>query len=160
MSQIQYSFFYDFQLLIQNSNFYRKYHLLFQSLDLSRVRDKNYSVGRTGYSRSAMIRAFIVKHFEGFKSVPALMDFLDAHPALTEMCGFNLGFLPDPSQFYRFLCRTNNSILQNLRHKTIKDLFDKKLISKEILIVDFKPAMLQPKEIISKTLNEIHATKT
>ncbi|MFH1552441.1 MAG: transposase, partial [Candidatus Omnitrophota bacterium] len=116
MSQIQLSLFYDLQLLIQNSNFYRKYYLLFKSLDLSAVHDKNYSVGRTGYSRRAMLRAFIVKHLEQIKSVPALIDFLDSHPALTEMCGFTMGVLPAPSQFYRFLTDTNNSVLQNIHH--------------------------------------------
>lgn len=146
MSQFQYSLFYDLQLLIQSSKFYRKYYLLFKSLDLSEVRDKNHSVGRTGYSRRAMIRAFIVKHLEQIKSVPALIDFLDAHPALTEMCGFAMGSLPDPSQFYRFLSRTNNSTLQNLHHLTVQDLFDKNIISRDILIVDSKPVMAATKE--------------
>lgn len=146
MSHFQLSLFYDIQFLIQNSNFYRKYHLLFKSLDLSGIKDKNYSVGRTGYSRRAMIRAFIVKHLQGIKSVPALIDFLDAHPALTEMCGFNMGSLPAPSQFYRFLSNTNNSTLQNLHHSTIKDLFDKNVISKDILIIDSKPVMAATRE--------------
>ena len=146
MSHFQLSFFYDLQLLIQNSNFYRKYYLLFKSLDLSDVHDKNYSIGRTGYSRRAMIRAFIVKHLEQIKSVPALIDFLDSHPALTEMCGFNMGSLPDSSQFYRFLSNTNNSILQNLHHSTIKELLDKNVISTDILIVDSKPVMAATRE--------------
>jgi len=146
MSHFQLSLFYDFQLLIQNSNFYRKYYLLFKSLDLSAVQDKNYSVGRTGYSRRAMIRAFIVKHLEQIKSVPALIDFLDSHPALTEMCGFTMGILPDPAQFYRFLSSTKNSSLQNLHHSIIKDLLDKNVISNNILIVDSKPVMAATRE--------------
>jgi len=123
MFHFQFSLFYDLQLLIQTSNFYRKYFLLFKSLDLSSIQDKNHGTGRTGYSRHAMIRAFIVKHLEQIKSVPALIDFLDSHPALTEMCGFNMGSLPDTSQFYRFLSRTNNSLLQDLHHSIIKELF-------------------------------------
>lgn len=146
MSHFQFSLFYDLQLLIQNSNFYRKYYLLFESLDLSSIQDKNYSVGRTGYSRRAMIRAFIVKHLERIKSVPALIDFLDSHPALTEMCGFTMGVLPDPAQFYRFLSSTNNSILQNLHHSIIKDLLDQNVISRDILIVDSKPVMAATRE--------------
>lgn len=146
MSHFQLSLFYDLQLLIQNSNFYRKYYLLFKSLDLSGVHDKNYSIGRTGYSRRAMIRAFIVKHLEQIKSVPDLIDFLDSHPALSEMCGFNMGSLPDPSQFYRFLSSTNNSILQTLHHSAIKELLDKNVISNDILIVDSKPVMAATRE--------------
>ena len=146
MSHFLLSLFYDIQLLIQNSNFYRKYYLLFKSLDLSHIQDKNYTAGRTGYSRRAMIRAFIIKHLEQIKSVPALIDFLDAHPALCEMCGFNMRYLPNSSQFYRFLKNTNNSILQNLHHSTIKELFNKNIISKDILIVDSKPVMAASKE--------------
>jgi len=146
MLQIQYSLFYDFQLLIQNSRFYRKYHLLFKSLDLSNIHDKNYSIGRTGYSRHAMIRAFIVKHLEGIKSVPALIDYLDAHPALTEMCGFTMGVLPDPAQFYRFLSSTKNSSLQNLHQSIIEDLLDKNVVSDDILIIDSKPVMAATRE--------------
>lgn len=146
MSHFQFSLFYDFQLLIQNSNFYRKYYLLFKSLDLSTFQDKNYGTGRTGYSRRAMIRAFIVKHLEQIKSVPALIDFLDSHPALSEMCGFNMGSLPDPSQFYRFLSHTNNSLLQNIHHSIIKELLDKNVISNDVLIVDSKPVMAATRE--------------
>ncbi|MBF0253304.1 MAG: transposase [Candidatus Omnitrophica bacterium] len=146
MSHFQLSLFYDIQFLIQNSKFYRKYFLIFKSLDLSSIQDKNYSTGRTGYSRRAMIRSFIVKHLEGIKSVPALIDFLDAHPALTEMCGFNMGSLPDTSQFYRFLSDTNNSTLQNLHHSTIKELLDKNIVSTDVFIVDSKPIMASTRE--------------
>ena len=146
MFHFQFSLFYDLQLLIQTSNFYRKYFLLFKSLDLSSIQDKNHGTGRTGYSRHAMIRAFIVKHLEQIKSVPALIDFLDSHPALTEMCGFNMGSLPDTSQFYRFLSRTNNSLLQDLHHSIIKELFDKNVISDDIFIIDSKPVMATTRE--------------
>jgi len=141
MSHFQLSLFYDLQLLLQNSNFYRKYYLLFKSLDLSGIQDKNYNTGRTGYSRRAIIRAFVVKHLEQIKSIPALIDFLDSHPALTEMCGFTMGVLPAPSQFYRFLSNSNNSILQNIHHSLIKELLDKNIISNDIFIVDSKPVM-------------------
>jgi hypothetical protein len=146
MSQIQLSLFYGYQLLIQNSNFCRKYHLLFKSLGISEVKDKNHSIGRTGYSRRSMIRAFIVKHLEAFKSIPALINSLDAHPAFTEICGFTLGSLPDPSQFYRLLSNTNNYVLQNIHHSTIKNLFDKNVISDDILIIDSNPVIASTRE--------------
>lgn len=86
MNHFPLSLFYDLQLFVQHSNFYRKYYLLFKSLDLSTIPDKNYGVGRTGYSRHAMIRAFVVKHFEEIKSVPRLVEFLDAHPPSLLKC--------------------------------------------------------------------------
>lgn len=73
MQNFQLSLFYDLQMLIQSSNFYRKYYSLFNALnsefiELSNIHNKNYGVGRTGYSRHAMIRAFIVKHLEEIKN--------------------------------------------------------------------------------------------
>ena len=134
------------QLLIQHSNFYRKYYLLFKSLNLSSVYNKNYSIGRTGYSRHAMIRSFIVKHLERIKSVPVLIDFLDARPALTHTRGFKPGVIPDESQFYRFLSDTNNSALKNIHHSINKKLIDKNIISMNHFIVDSKPVLAATKE--------------
>lgn len=119
---------------------------MFKALDLSHVRNKNISVGRTGYSRHAMIRAFIVKHQQRIKSVPELIDFLDAHPGLSLMCGFEPGKIPHEAQFYRFLAKTNNSILQNLHHDTNKKLIDKKIISMNHFIMDSKPVMAATKQ--------------
>lgn len=146
MDHFQLSLFYNLQLLIQNSNFHRKYHLLFKALDLSGIHDKNYGVGRRGYSRHAMIRAFIVKHLEEIKSMPRLIEFLDAHPVLTEMCGFNMGCLPDESQFYRFLSNTPNSLLQKIHHSINKALADEGIVSLEGFIMDSKPVMAASKE--------------
>ena len=98
MYKFQLSLFYDLQYLIQTSSFYRKYYLLFSALDLSSIPDFNADVGRTGYSRHAMLRAFIIKHQERVKTIPDLLRFLDSHPALTEMCGFTASVLPNESQ--------------------------------------------------------------
>ena len=146
MQHFQLSIFYDLQMLIQTSNFYRKYDLLFRALDLSHLHDKNCGVGRTGYSRHAMLKAFIVKHLEQIKSVPRLIEFLAAHPILTEMCGFAMGCLPDESQFYRFLYETHNSVLEHIQHLLNKGLIDKEIISLECLIIDSKPVMAASRE--------------
>jgi len=146
MQHFQLSIFYDLQMLIQTSNFYRKYDLLFRALDLSHLHDKNCGVGRTGYSRHALLKAFIVKHLEQIKSVPRLIEFLDAHPILTEMCGFAMGCLPDESQFYRFLYETHNSVLEHIQHLLNKGLIDKEIISLECLIIDSKPVMAASRE--------------
>ena len=146
MYQIQLSLFHDLQMIIKRSAFHKKYDLLFQALDLSNVHNKNYSIGRTGYSRHAMIRAFIVKHLEEIKSVPRLIEFLDAHPILTEMCGFVIGNLPDESQFYRFLSETNNSVIENIHHSINKILVEKGVASLSIFITDSKPVMAATKE--------------
>ncbi|MCG2661126.1 MAG: transposase [Kiritimatiellae bacterium] len=141
MQQIRLPLFYNLQQIIRNSDFHRKYDLLFQSLDLSAVRDTNTGIGRTGFSRHAMLRAFIVKHLEGIKSVPRLIEFLDAHPVLTEMCGFDMGNLPDASQFYKFLTSTNTSVIETLHHAVNQKLIDADVVSLSHFIMDSKPVM-------------------
>jgi hypothetical protein len=146
MQQILLPLFYNLQQIIRTSDFHRKYHLIFQSLDLSAVRDTNTGVGRTGYSRHAMLRAFIVKHFEGIKSVPRLIEFLDAHPVLTEMCGFDMEFLPDESQFYKFLSKTNTSLIENIHLTLNKKLIGEKVISLTHFLMDSKPVLASTRE--------------
>ena len=146
MQNFQLSLFYDLPLLIQTSNFYKKYSLLFEALDLSNMPDKNYGVGRTGYSRHAMLRAFIVKHLERKKSVPDLIEFLDAHPILTEMCGFTIGRLPDETQFYRFLGQTPNSVFEHPHTQTNRKLVKEKILSLDKFILDSKPVMAATRE--------------
>jgi len=75
MFHFQYSLFYDLQMLIEVSSFYKKYYLLFTTLDLNGFPNVNCGIGRTGYSRHAFVRAFIVKHLEELKSVPRLIEF-------------------------------------------------------------------------------------
>jgi len=141
MQQIRLPLFYDLQAVIRQSDFHRKYDLIFQSLDLSEVRDTNGGVGRTGFSRHAMFRAFIVKHLEGIKSVPRLIEFLDAHPVLTEMCGFDMGHLPDASQFYKFLTSTDTSVIEKLHHSVNQELIEQDIVSLSHFIMDSKPVM-------------------
>lgn len=141
MQNFQLSLFYDLQALILHSDFYRKYDSLFRSLDLSNFPDKNYGVGRTGYSRRAMLKAFIVKHLEQVKSVPRLIEFLDANPILTEMCGFNMGALPDESQFYRFLKETRNSQIEGIHLEHNRKLIEEGILTLDKFIMDSKPVM-------------------
>ncbi|MFZ2148554.1 MAG: hypothetical protein WAV28_15170 [Sedimentisphaerales bacterium] len=90
MQHLQTSFFYDLQELIRNAPLLRKYYLIFRALELSALQDRNYGVGATGYSRHAMISAFIFKLLEGIKSVPKLIDYLNSIPPLLEIRGFEL----------------------------------------------------------------------
>jgi len=146
MFNFNHNLFYDLQFFIQNSSFYRKYFLHFDALDLSGVHDQNFGVGCTGYSRHAILRAFIVKHNEQIKSVPELIRFLEAHPVLSEMCGFIIGNLPEESQFYRFLSKTNNSLLQKIHHTINQKLINEEVISMKHFIMDSKPVMAATRE--------------
>ena len=106
MQHLQTSFFYDLQELIRNAPLLRKYYYIFKALNLSAMPDRNYGPGRTGHSKHAMLRAFIIKHLQGIKTIPELIEYLNSMPPLLEMCGFELGNLPDETQFYRFQQKT------------------------------------------------------
>jgi transposase len=146
MYHVQTSLFYDLQELIRNSSLLRKYFYLFQALDLSILTDRNYSVGRTGHSQHAIIRAFIVKHLQQIKSVPQLIEYIEANPPLLELCGFTLGDMPDESQFYRFLTDTDNTILKEIHYRLNQRLIEQGLITLETFIIDSKPVMAATKE--------------
>ena len=160
MQHFQTSFFYDLQELIRNAPLMRKYYYIFKSLNLSALQDRNDSLGRTGHSRHAILRAFIIKHLEGIKSVPQLIKYLDSIPPLAEMCGFDLGALPDETQFYRFMKNTKNSILKAL-HKTANDLLIKEgLVSLDEFMLDSKPIQAATKENNFKNPNRNTTNKT
>ena len=93
-----------------------------------------------------MLRGFIVKHLERIDSVPRLLEFLDSHPVLTELCGFEMGNLPDESQFYRFLKETPNSLIETLHHQVNQSLIDNHVVSMETFMVDSKPVMAAIKQ--------------
>jgi hypothetical protein len=146
MQHFQTSFFYDLQELIRNAPLLRKYYYLFKALDLSALSDKNLGPGRTGHSRHAILRAFIVKHLEQIKSVPRLIEYLNSIPPLLEMCGFDLGNLPDESQFYRFLSDTKNSTLKDIHYKLNELLIKQGFVTLDEFIIDSKPVMAATKE--------------
>lgn len=146
MQNFQMSLFYNLQYTITTSSFHRKYYLLFQSLLLKEFSDRNCGHGRTGYSRRAILRAFIVKYLEGISSVPRLIEFLDAHPILAHMCGFNPGSLPNESQFYRFLKGTPNSVLEKIHTGLNRTLIKEGVISTDTFIMDSKPVLAATRE--------------
>ena len=146
MQHFQTSFFYDLRELIRSAPLMRKYYYIFKSLNLSALQDKNDSLGRTGHSRHAMLRAFIIKHLEAIKSVPQLIQYLNSIPPLAEMCGFDLGNLPDESQCYRFLKNTKKSTLKAIHKITNDCLLEKGLLSLDEFILDSKHVMAATKE--------------
>lgn len=163
MHKFQLSLFYDLQVFIQASDFHRKYHTLFKALDLSPLPDRNDGVGRDGFSRHAMLRALIVKHLEGIKSIPRLLEFLDAHPVLADMCGFQMGHFPDETQFYRFQRELPNAGLQTIHTNLNKTLIKHGLVSLDQFVLDSKPVMAATKENnfnFSKTPTATRETST
>jgi hypothetical protein len=146
MYHVQTSLFYNLQELIRNSSLLRKYFYIFQALDLSILPDRNYGIGRTGHSQHAILRAFIVRHLQQIKSVPQLIEYIEANPPLLELCGFTLGDMPDESQFYRFLTDTDNNVLKDIHHRLNQRLIEQGLVTLDTFIIDSKPVMAATKE--------------
>jgi transposase len=146
MYYIQTSLFYNLQELVRNSSLLRKHYYLFQALDLSILPDRNYGIGRTGHSQHAILRAFIVKHLQQIKSVPQLIEYIEANPPLLELCGFTLGDMPDESQFYRFLTDTDTNVLKDIHHQLNQQLIEQGLVTLDTFIIDSKPVMAATKE--------------
>jgi hypothetical protein len=146
MYHVQTSLFYNLQELILNSSLLRKYYYLFQALDLSILTDKNYGIGRTGHSQHAILRALIVKHLQQIKSIPLLIEYIEAMPPLLELCGFTLGNMPDESQFYRFQTDTDNAILKDIHYRLNQRLVEQGLVTLDTFIIDSKPVMAATKE--------------
>jgi len=153
MHNFQLSLFYDYNAIVLFSDFYRKYDALYSVLDLSDFPSVNTGVGNTGYSRHAILRALIVKHLEEIKSVPRLIKFLDAHPMLTEMCGFSMGCLPDESQFYRFLQNTPNGRIQEIHNRANNILIETGTATLDTFVIDSKPVKAATRENNHKNPN-------
>jgi hypothetical protein len=146
MRRFQLSLFYDLQFMIQASNFHQKYFHLFRALDLSALPDVNEGVGRDGYSRHAMLRALVVKHLEAIKSIPRLLELLDAHPVLAEMCGFRMGHFPDETQFYRFQRELPHAILQKIHTRLNTMLIEHGVVALHQFVLDSKPVLAATRE--------------
>jgi hypothetical protein len=66
----------------------QKYEKIFAELDLSHIVEFNFGIGANGTSQHALIRAFLIRSLESLKTVPALIRFLQANPAVIYICGF------------------------------------------------------------------------
>jgi hypothetical protein len=117
----------------------RKYENIFGELDLSHIPEFNRGIGANGNSQHALIRAFLIRSLESLNTVSALIRFLQANPALIYLCGFRNQMIPHDSQFYRFLKKTNHSVIENLLYRANKTLIEEDVLSLNITAVDSKP---------------------
>lgn len=117
----------------------QKYEKIFAELDLSGICEFNHGIGANGTSQHAFVRAFVIRSLESLKTVPALIRFLQATPALVYLCGFRNQIIPHDSQFYRFLKKTNHSVIENLLYQANKTLIEENVLSLNITAVDSKP---------------------
>ena len=117
----------------------QKYKKIFAELDLSGICEFNRGIGATGTSQHALVHAFVIRSLESLNTVSALIRFLQANPALIYLCGFRNQIIPHDSQFYRFLKKTNHSVIEDLLYKANKTLIEENVLSLNITAIDSKP---------------------
>ena len=157
--QIQLPLFVSFEQ-VQDLPILKKYEALFAVLDLSGVPEFNYGVGADGTSQHALLRAFIIRSLESLKTVSALINFLEANPALKYLCGFRDGVLPHNAQFYRFLRKTKHSVLENLLFQVNQILIQEKVLGHDKVAVDSKPVKALTKHNNPKNIHRNTRDKT
>ena len=120
---------------------YKKYLLIFNTLDniIKQVDFQHYFfVGRRPYSRTAFLKALIIKHLEGFKYTSDLIYFLKNHINIAILCGF-IHNIPDDSTFYRAISAFNHHKLDSLFKKISQFIIQFNIASTDILSIDSKP---------------------
>jgi len=76
------------------------------------------------------------------------------------MCGFELGNLPDESQFYRFLGKTKNSTLKAIHQKANQLLIESDFVSLDEFVMDSKSVLAATKDNNFKNPNRNTKDKT
>lgn len=118
------------------------YYELFLHLDLSSFPDFASKTGRRGYSKRALLCAFIVMKCECFSCVTDLLDYLQSNLLIAYYCGFNI-MKPLPSYWTldRFINSLDNELLQNLMHSQVKKLYELGVIDTSFIALDSTPIM-------------------
>lgn len=118
------------------------YSELFLHLDLSSFPDFASKTGRRGYSKRALLCAFIVMKCECFSCVTDLLDYLQNNLLIAHYCGFNI-MKPLPSYWTldRFINSLDNDLLQNLMHSQVKKLYELGVIDTSFIALDSTPIM-------------------
>jgi hypothetical protein len=131
---------------------------MFDKLDLSTIPDYNSGRGATGYSRHAMIKAFIVYACEGYRSILQLIRELQAKPYFSK---YVIGFkdsIPDNSQFYRFINSFDPENIRKLLTQVNKKYYGQNL--PKIIAVDSKPIKANTKHNNPKAFRRNLSDKT
>ena len=119
------------------ANFYDK---LFLNLDLSDFPDCTAKTGRTGFSKRALLCAFIVMKCECFSYITDLVDYLNNNLIIAHYCGFDITkHLPSYWTFDRFLRNLDNNLLKKVMRSQVLKLAELGIIDTSFLAIDSTP---------------------
>ncbi len=131
----------------------KKYEILFDNLDCSRLETNLYNEGRPPVPKSALLKALIYKNL---KPLPTLLDLavdLIDNPSAALKCGLNPSSNPNAlkERLSSFLKDTPNSLLQSVKNSLVFELINLKQITGEILSIDSCNILANVKENNLKT---------
>lgn len=116
------------------------YDKLFLNLDLSEFLDSAAKTGRNGFSKRALLCAFIVMKCECFSYITDLVDYLNNNLIIAHYCGFNI-IKPLPSYwtFDRFIRKLDNTLLKKLMQSQVLKLSEMGIIDTSFIALDSTP---------------------
>lgn len=116
------------------------YDKLFLNLDLSDFPDRASRTGRRGYSKCALLCAFIVMKCECFSCITDLLDYLNNNLLIAHYCGFNI-MQPLPSYwtFDRFIRELDNEYLKKVMQRLVIQAAELGIIDTSFIALDSTP---------------------
>lgn len=116
------------------------YDTLLLALDVSPIEKALPATGRKGYSKAAMLRAFVVMKCEQFSQITDLVDYLSNNLLIAHYCGFDITRpLPSYWTFDRFLRKLDNRILKNIMRDQVLELADRGIVDASFAGLDSMP---------------------
>lgn len=116
------------------------YDKLFLNLNLSDFPESTAKTGRNGFSKRALLRAFIVMKCECFSCITDLTDYLNNNLIIAHYCGFDiLKPLPSYWTFDRFINKLDNALLKKLMQSQVLKLSDLGIIDTSFIALDATP---------------------
>ena len=116
------------------------YDKLFLNLDLSEFPESTAKTGRNGFSKKALLCAFIVMKCECFSCITDLVDYLNNNLIIAYYCGFNI-MKPLLSYwtFDRFIRNLDNKLLKDLMKSQVLKLSKMGIIDTSFIALDSTP---------------------
>lgn len=98
------------------------------------------ATGRKGYSKQALLAAFIVMKCEGFAQITDLQDYLENNRLIAHYCGFDITKpLPSYWTYDRFIRELDNEILQMVMRTQVANLIKLGIIDTSFIGLDSTP---------------------
>ena len=116
------------------------YNKLFLNLDLYEFPESTAKTGRNGFSKKALLCAFIVMKCECFSCITDLVDYLNNNLIIAHYCGFNI-MKPLPSYwtFDRFIRNLDNKLLKEFMQSQVLKLSEMGIIDTSFIALDSTP---------------------